>query len=193
VKIYVLKDGLRYGPYSIKELLRELDAGVFKPEHFGSVDDCHSWTQINSLPGIAPQFFRVEIDEPQNLLTISYRGRVGFKEMERCPEEVQHALSKLSRGFRLLADFSQLQEMDVSCASVVAKIMNLCNEACVATVVRVIPQPKQDIGLQIMSFFHYRSDVQIQTCTSIDEALKILHQNDYKKPAKNAETAAVAN
>jgi len=191
VKIYILKDGLRYGPYSIKELRQELDAGMFKPGHFASLDDCHSWTPINRLPGIAPRSFRVEIDKAQNLLMVRYRGRVGRNEIERCPEEVRHALSKLSRGFRLLADFSQLEEMDVSCASVVAKIMNLCNEACVATVVRVIPQPKQDIGLQIMSLFHYGNNVRIETCTSTDEAHKILYQNDYEKPTKRAETAAV--
>ena len=192
MKIYVLKDSLRYGPYSIKELRQELDAGVFKPEHFASFDDCHSWSPISKLPGISPQSFSVEADEERNLLVIRYRGRVGRNEMERCPEEVRYALSKLSRGFRLLADFSQLEEMDVSCASVVAKIMNLCNEACVATVVRIIPQPKQDIGLHIMSLFHYGNNVRIETCTSRDEALKILAQNDCETPTKRAETTAVA-
>jgi len=184
VKIYVLKNGLRYGPYSIEELRQELDAGVFKPEHFASFDDCHCWTAISRLPGIAPPSFSVEINEAQNLLMISYRGRVGRNEVERCPEKIRHALPKLSRSFRLLADFSQLEEMDVSCASVVANIMNLCNEAGVTTVVRVIPQPKQDIGLQIMSLFHYGNNVRIETCTSTDEAHKILYQNDYENRPK---------
>jgi anti-anti-sigma regulatory factor len=189
VKIYVLKDGVRYGPYSIEELRQQLDAGIFKPEHFASLDDCHSWTPINRLSAITPQSFSVEIDKKRNLLVIRYRGRVSRNEMERCPEEVRRLLPKLGRGFQLLADFTELEEMDVSCASVVAEIMDLCSEAGVSTVVRVIPEPKQDIGLQIMSLFHYDNDVYIKTCTSTDEALKALSPDDDEKPAKTTEIA----
>jgi hypothetical protein len=181
--IYVLKDGLRYGPYSIKELQHEIDTGVFKPEHFASKDDCHSWNRISKLPELAPHSFSVEVDQPSDLLIIRYRGRVGRADVDRCLEEVRSALPNLSRGFRLLADFSQVEEMDISCASTITKIMDLCNEACVSTVVRIIPQPKQDIGLHIMSFFHYRDNVCIVTCNSTDEAFKILDQN-HENPAQ---------
>jgi len=74
VKIYVVKDGLRYGPYSIKELRQELDTGMFKPEHFASLDDCHSWTRINRLPAIAPRSFSVEIDKARNQMRSSNGG-----------------------------------------------------------------------------------------------------------------------
>ena len=113
MKIYVLKEGLRYGPYSINELKQEVDAGVFKPDHFASNDDCHSWDRISKLPQLAPRSFSVEIDESTNLLIIRYRGRVACNEIESCPEEVRRALPKLSRGFRLLADFIKLEEMDM--------------------------------------------------------------------------------
>jgi anti-anti-sigma regulatory factor len=192
VKIYVLKEGLRYGPYSISELEQEVDAGMFKPEHFASNDDCHSWNRISRLPEFVSRFFTVDIDEAPNLLIIRYRGRVSRSDVERCGEEVRRALPKLSRGFSLLADFSELEKMDMSCASVVAEIMDLCNESGVATVVRVIPQPKRDIGLQIMSLFHYRNDVEIGTCTSMDEALTILFPSDYEKPAKKTTSDPVA-
>ena len=192
MKIYVLKNGLRYGPYSIKELWQELDSGVFTPEHFASLDDYHSWTRIKSLSEIAPRSFSIEIDEAQNLLVISYRGNVGRKEVEGCPEEIRRALPKLGRGFRLLADFTKLEAMDMSCAPAVAEIMDLCNEAGVATVVRVIPQPRQDIGLQIMSLFHYGSNVEIATCTSTDEAVEILGRHEHA-PIEKAERAAAAH
>lgn len=190
MKIYVLKEGLRYGSYSTNELKQQLDAGLFKPENFASDDDCHTWNPISKLPGIAPRSFTVEIDETQNLLLIRYGGRVGRTEVEECFREIRHALSKFDRGFWLLADFSKLEEMDMSCASVVAEIMDLCNEAGVATVVRIIPEPKRDIGLQIMSLFHYGHHVCIATCSSMDEALRILCQNDYAKSAGRVETAA---
>lgn len=184
MKIYVLKEGLRYGPYSVGELRQQLDAGMFKPESFASVDDCHSWTPIHRLSAIAPQLFRVEVDKERNLLVISYRGRVGRNEVEQCRDEIRRGLPQLERGFQLLADFTELEEMDVSCASVVAEIMDLCNEAGVAAVVRVIPEPRQDIGLQIMSFFHYGNHVCIETCASMDEALKLLSRDDYESPRK---------
>jgi hypothetical protein len=192
VNIYVLKDGLRYGPYTIDELKEQLDLGAFKPENFASIDDCRNWLRIQQLPEMRPPSFCVEIDESHNLLVIRYRGSVDQRDIERCPAAVRHALSKLSRGFQLLADFTQLRQMDASCAPAVAEIMDLCNEASVATVVRVIPQPRQDIGLQIMSLFHYRSDVEIATCTSIDEAMKILGRHEHG-PIENAESAAAAH
>jgi hypothetical protein len=41
-------------------------------------------------------------------------------------------------------------------------------------VVRVIPDPTRDIGLQIMSYFHYDGAVRIVTCATLDEATEIL-------------------
>ena len=40
----------------------------------------------------------------------------------------------------------------------------------VAEVVRVIPDPQKDIGLNILSVFHYSRRVRIVTCESLAEA-----------------------
>ncbi len=66
--------------------------------------------------------------------------------------------------------------MDVTCVRHIANIMELCDEKCVNAVVRIIPDPKRDIGLQIMSYFHYRGDVKIVTCENLKDATKILSQ-----------------
>lgn len=92
-------------------------------------------------------------------------------------EEVRAALPKMQSAFRVLADLTELKSMEVSCAPYIEKIMDLCNEKSVATVVRVIPDPTRDIGLQIMSYFHYGGDVRIVTCASLDEAAGILRTN----------------
>jgi hypothetical protein len=63
--------------------------------------------------------------------------------------------------------------MDVSCAPHIRDIMDMCNQNGVAEVVRIIPDPKRDIGLQIMSYFHYNTDVHIVTCESADEAMNL--------------------
>jgi hypothetical protein len=41
-------------------------------------------------------------------------------------------------------------------------------------VFRVVPDPRRDIGMQIMSYFHYGADVRIVTCESMAEAEGIL-------------------
>jgi hypothetical protein len=40
--------------------------------------------------------------------------------------------------------------------------------------VRVIPDSRKDIGLNIMSLFHYRRGVRIVTCETLAEAHTIL-------------------
>jgi hypothetical protein len=89
-------------------------------------------------------------------------------------EQIRNGLAKLQRGFRLLADLTELQSMDVGCAPFIEKAMDMFNEKGASMVVRVIPDPHRDIGLQIMSIFHYGGDVQILTCQTLAEAEEIL-------------------
>jgi hypothetical protein len=74
----------------------------------------------------------------------------------------------------LVVDLTELQSMEVACSPLIANIMEICNAAGVADVVRIIPDPTRDIGLQIMSFFHYDNDVRILTCASAAEAREML-------------------
>jgi hypothetical protein len=69
----------------------------------------------------------IEVDQPKNLLVIRYRGAIASNEVERGLEEVRAALTKLNIGFRLLGDLTELQSMDVSCASFLEKFMDLCS------------------------------------------------------------------
>jgi hypothetical protein len=116
----------------------------------------------------------IEIDQPQNLLVIRYSGSVAPAETERGLGEIQSALPKLQSGFRLLADLTELKLMDVACAPYIEKAMDVCNENGISTVVRVIPDPARDIGMQIMSLFHYRGNVRILTCETMDQARELL-------------------
>ena len=116
----------------------------------------------------------VEIDQPQNLLVIRYSGSVAPAETERGLGEIQSALPKLQSGFRLLADLTELKLMDVACAPFIEKAMDVCNENGISTVVRVIPDPARDIGMQIMSLFHYGGNVRILTCQNMDQARELL-------------------
>jgi len=115
-----------------------------------------------------------EVDQPRNRFVIRYSGKVTPDETEKGLEQFHVGLPQLRTGFRLLADLTALEEMDVKCAPHIEKAMDLCNEKGTSMVVRVIPDPHRDIGLQIMSIFHYRGDTQIITCQSLAEAEQLL-------------------
>jgi hypothetical protein len=108
------------------------------------------------------------------LLEIRYGGVVRAEECEKGLEQLQAGLAKLETGFRVLVDLTALESMDVKCAPFVEKAMDLCNEKGASTVVRVIPDPHRDIGMTIMSIFHYRGDVRIFTCQTLAEAEELL-------------------
>ena len=120
--------------------------------------------------------YKVESDKSRNLLRISFSKRVGPDEMKLCVEQVRAHLAKLPPGFRLLTDLSALESMDVGCVPHLEDSMDACNKSGVSKVVRVIPDPKKDIGLKILSIFHYRRRIKIMTCETLAEAMKILDE-----------------
>ena len=117
---------------------------------------------------------KFEVDEPKRLLVIRYRGVVEAEETEKGLEQIRNGLAKLQSGFRLLADLSDLESMDVACAPFIEKAMDMCNEKGASMVVRVIPNPRRDIGMQIMSIFHYGGEVKILTCETLAQAEELL-------------------
>ena len=114
---------------------------------------------------------KFEVDEPKRLLVIRYHGVVKAEETEKGLEQIRNGLSKLQSGFRLLADLTALESMDTACAPFIEKAMDMCNEKGASM---VIPDPHRDIGLQIMSVFHYSGDVQIFTCETLAQADDLL-------------------
>jgi hypothetical protein len=117
---------------------------------------------------------QITVDRAQNLLRVTYAGRVGPLETKRAVENLQRVLSDLTPGFRLLTDVSGVQEIDLACEPDMRRMMDLCDEKGVTVVVRVIPDPRKDIGFNIMSIFHYRRRVRIITCGTMAEALQAL-------------------
>jgi hypothetical protein len=118
--------------------------------------------------------FQVEVDKSKNLLKISYAQHVGPEDTKGVEEKVPALLPDLRPGFRLLTDMSRLESMDLACVPYIKRMMDLCNKKGVEMVVRVIPDPQKDIGLNILSLFHYRRRVQIVTCETLEEAMSAL-------------------
>jgi hypothetical protein len=118
--------------------------------------------------------FQVEIDKPKNLLKIIYAQHIGPADTKAVVEQVPALLPELQPGFRLLKDMSGVESMDLGCVPYIKQMMDLCNKRGIEMVVRVIPDPRKDIGLNILSLFHYRRGVRIVTCTTLEEAIKVL-------------------
>jgi hypothetical protein len=118
--------------------------------------------------------FKAEADKLKNLLKISYMQHVGPEDTQHVEEAIPALLPDLRPGFRLLTDMSSLESMDLACVPYIKRMMDLCNKQGVEMVVRVIPDPHKDIGLNILSLFHYRQRVRIVTCETLAEAMKAL-------------------
>jgi len=115
----------------------------------------------------------VTANESKNLLTVTFAQHVGLEEAQLYLQKIEPALARLRPDFKMLVDLSNLESMDFSCASYIDRVMDLCNQKGVATVVRIIPDPHKDIGFHVMSYFHYSRDVHIITCENMGEANRV--------------------
>jgi anti-anti-sigma regulatory factor len=116
--------------------------------------------------------YLVEIDESKRLLVISALRRVTADEAKFAAQRVRELLHDVEPGFRVLADFRWLDSMDPAAARHIAEIMDALAEKGVASVTRVIPDPHKDIGLNILSQFHYGPEIQISTFQTLADALQ---------------------
>ena len=116
--------------------------------------------------------YSVEIDRSKRLLVISALQRVTAEEAKRVAQRVRELLHDVAPGFRVLADFRWLESMDPAAAPHVAKIMDTLAEKGVSSVTRVMPDPHKDIGLNILSQFHYGPEIQIATFETLADALQ---------------------
>jgi len=115
-----------------------------------------------------------EVDEIKRLLVIRYKGTVTPGETENGLDQIRDGLARLNSGFRVMVDLTDLELMDVKCAPFIERAMDLCNEKGTSTVVRIIPDPHRDIGMSIMSVFHYGDDTRIFTCETLAQAEQLL-------------------
>jgi hypothetical protein len=120
---------------------------------------------MESQPGY---LFRGDID--RNLIEVRYRGRVSVGDVSAVYERVAELLPQMREGFTFLADLSELESMGLDCMGGITKIMDACNAAGIGTVVRIIPDPRKDIGLNILSIIHYRRGVHLLTFQNSAEA-----------------------
>jgi len=113
----------------------------------------------------------VTSNKPKGLLCVNYIEKVSPAELEDALGEIQEQLADLPTGMRLLADLSQLESMDPECMTQIGRTMDLLDQKGVSLIVRVIPDPSKDIGLNILTIFHYPRQPRIITSPSLAQAL----------------------
>src|ERR1700746_756066 len=116
--------------------------------------------------------YTVELDRSKRLLTISAVQTVTAEEANLAAQQIRELVRDVTPGFHVLADFRWLESMDSAAARHIAKIMDALTEKKVASVTRVMPDPHKDIGLNILSLFHYGPNVTITTFEKLADAVQ---------------------
>ena len=106
--------------------------------------------------------FSVEADDINRLIKVSWSENVSADEMRECGEQLRALTADMRLGFRVLTDLTGLESMDHTGASYIAAMMDLFSAKQVGLIVRVIPDPHKDIGLNILSYFHYGSQADLR-------------------------------
>src|SRR5215469_653258 len=128
--------------------------------------------------------YAVELDQSRRLLVIAAAQRVTAEQVNAVAERVDELLQDVGPGFRVLVDFRWLDSMDSAAAPHVAKIMETLTAQGVASVARVMPDPHKDIGLNILSQFHYGPEIPITTYETLADALQSIATN-VNSPSRN--------
>jgi len=126
--------------------------------------------------------YAVELDESKRLLVISAVQRVTTEQAKLAAQRVRELLQGVAPGCRVLADFRWLDSMDSGAARHIADIMDALAEKEVAAVTRVMPDPHKDIGLNILSQFHYGPETQITTFNTLADALQSIAAKSNSPP-----------
>ena len=118
--------------------------------------------------------FVVETDTTKQLLVLSIAVTIAVDESKETLARVVERLREMEPGFVALIDFRWLESMSAQAAPFVAEIMDAFAAKKVSAVVRVMPDPHRDIGLNILSKFHYGPDVRLMTFETLADAIQAL-------------------
>ena len=118
--------------------------------------------------------YSVEADRSKRLVVISVAGRVTAADVKEAAKQVREILRDMTPGFHALTDYRWLEHMETGAAPYVAEIMDALAGKGVSSVVRVVPDPRKDIGLNILSQFHYGPATRVMTFESLADAVQTL-------------------
>jgi hypothetical protein len=118
--------------------------------------------------------FLAMTNKAKRLLYVGFIQQVRTADLQHGLKEMSVLLADLPPGFNFLVDLGRLESMEPACAAQIGKVMDLCDQHGVGLVIRVIPDPAKDIGLNILSLFHYPHHPRVVTCETMSEVAKLL-------------------
>jgi hypothetical protein len=129
----------------------------------------------------------------QNVLHLSFKGHVCLYHFYNLEGSLPSTFRYLRPEFTLMTDLSGVEEIDFVCGAAFADLMERVVEAGVGQVLRVVPDPRKDIGLGILAVFHYPHSLPVRVYEDLSEAMKALAidyelaLNDNYEPAPNTD------
>jgi hypothetical protein len=120
------------------------------------------------------QRMEANVDVSRNVLRTLYAGRLSKLDMESAMTTVKSAMERLQPGFTILADWSHIEAIELDCVPCIAEIMEFARERGAALIVRVLPEPEKDIGINILSIVHLRGTARTVTADNLEEAERLI-------------------
>jgi hypothetical protein len=105
---------------------------------------------------------------------MAFHGVVTARDLQTRVDELPALLTTVGPGFSLVTDLTDLELMDLDTVPAITRVMDLCLQAGVKQIVRIIPDPAKDIGFHLLSMTHYRGRVPISTCATRAESDTLL-------------------
>ena len=118
--------------------------------------------------------FLVTTNKRRNLVLLTLAGQVTAPEMRDARLELERILGDLQPEFTFVTDFTNLEQMEDASAPEIGKVMEALEGRLVSLIIRVMPDPTKDIGMNILSRFHYDRPPRTATCPNMAEAIKML-------------------
>ena len=122
----------------------------------------------------APPVVGAEVDVGRNLLRTRYAGHARKSDLEAGVTTIRAQMAQLKPGFTILADWSGIEGLELDCVPAIAEIMELARAHGAATVVRVLPDPARDIGINMLSVVHLRGTARTVTAENLEEAERLV-------------------
>jgi hypothetical protein len=126
------------------------------------------------MQATAPPIFEAKVDVAHNLVRTRYFGDITVAGMQDAVTKVEALLPSLKPGFSVFADLRDVASMGLDCVPQLTQIMDLCREHGIGMIVRRLPEPTRDIGINILSVVHYRGKVRTVTVDTVEEAEQAL-------------------
>ena len=118
----------------------------------------------------------IRVEEACNLVRTRFVGHPTRRDLEAGVGRIRAALALLKPGFTVLADWSQIEGMDLDSVPAIAEIMEMARTHGAALIVRVLPESSRDIGLNILSATRLRGSVRTVTAENREEAERLIRQ-----------------